>query len=82
MHTQFADCCSFDKKLKDQSGAQHSEVLLFYIKAPNGKLTILGDFFNLHIQNQKGRHKVFFSEPTALFMKFPTRDFIREEQKN
>ena len=28
-------------------------------------------FFSLHIQKQKDPHKISFSEPAALFMKFP-----------
>ena len=33
---------------------------------------VLGNFFSLHIQNLKDPHKISFSEPVALFMKFPT----------
>ena len=28
-------------------------------------------FFSLHIQNRKDPRKIFFSDPSALFMKFP-----------
>ena len=43
------------------SGAIHSPFSLFYtIKALNGKLTVLGDFFSLHIQSWIEPHKDFF----------------------
>ena len=43
---QFAARISLNKKLKDQRGALYSPFSLFYtIKAPNEKLTFLGDFF-------------------------------------
>ena len=58
-----AVCVSLDKKLND-SGALHSPFFaILSIKAQNGKLMALGDFFSLHIQSQKDPHKISFSEP-------------------
>ena len=40
-----------------------------------GKVTVFRQLFSsLYIQNWKELHKISFSEPGALFMKFPTRD--------
>ena len=55
--TQFTAQISLDI----YSGALHSPFSLFYtIKALNGKLTVLGDFFSLHIQSWIEPHKDFF----------------------
>ena len=53
VHLQLAT--ALDEMLKDRSGALNSPFSLFHtIKAPTGKRTILGDFFQ---PNWKDRHR-------------------------
>ena len=68
---------SLDEKLKDQNRALHS--LFFTILHHKSTVWKTYDFqaifsASIYVQNRKGRHKIFFSEPEALFMKFATRD--------
>ena len=61
---QFAACISFNKKLKDQSGAPHSPFFaILHHKSFEWKIYCFSAIlFSLHIQNQKGP-KISFSEP-------------------
>ena len=59
---------------KKNLGALHSPffAILHHKSFEWKNLRFLGNFFSLHIQNRKDPHKISFSEPAALFMKFPT----------
>ena len=58
--TQFEARISLDKRLKDQSGALHSSFDIYTIKALNGKLFVLGDFFSVSI-NRTGNNLIKMS---------------------
>ena len=73
--TQFTARISLDKKTRVE---QYIPLFaLFYtIKAPNGKLRILGDFFQPpYIQNRKDPPRISFSEPVRSVYKvsYPCR---------